>query len=211
MIIETFPSGPLETNAYLLACSETKQGAVIDTPFQSFSSVNEAIKRHGIKIKIILITHSHWDHIGDIQLFKKEFGAPVYIHSEDAPNLSNPGSDRLPAFLPLLGLQPDQYLKDGQVLTLGNLEIEVIHTPGHSPGGCCFYLKKQNVLFSGDTLFRGTIGRLDLPTGSSERMWPSLKKLAKLPPETKVFPGHGEETTIGDEDWLSQAKQKFGD
>jgi glyoxylase-like metal-dependent hydrolase (beta-lactamase superfamily II) len=93
---------------------------------------------------------------------------------------------------------------------LGDIVIDVIHLPGHSPGGVGFYLKKQDTLISGDTLFKGSIGRLDLPTSEPEKMWNSLDKLAKLPPKTRVIPGHGDETTIGEESWLANAKHYFG-
>jgi hydroxyacylglutathione hydrolase len=177
MIIEVFPSGPLETNAFLLGCSQTKQGAIIDAPFECTDFILDEAKKQGIAIKMLLFTHSHWDHIAEAHLLQKATQAPVYIHKEDAENLQNPGHDRVPSFFPILGVQIDHFLKDGEILKLGQLEIAVIHTPGHTPGGCCFYLEKQNVLFSGDTLFKGTIGRLDLPTGRKNLMGNSLQKL----------------------------------
>src|SRR5579871_4230820 len=164
MILEVFPSGPLETNAYLLACEETKHAAVIDAPVESSDPLLERIKELALTVDMILLTHSHWDHIAEVSVLKKELKAPVYIHKDDADNLQSPGSDRLPLFFPLIGVVPDGYLTDGQELKVGKLTIKVIHTPGHSPGGICFYLPAEKVLFSGDTLFRGTIGNLSLPT-----------------------------------------------
>jgi len=98
-------------------------------------------------------------------------------------------------------------LKEGEIVQVGPLRLEVIHTPGHSPGSVCFYIAAQGILIAGDTLFRGSIGRLDLPTGCAHDMWPSLKKLAKLPPKTRVISGHGPDTEIGKETWLAEAEE----
>jgi hydroxyacylglutathione hydrolase len=209
MILEVFPSGPLETNAYLLACEETRRAAIIDAPVESSDALLERIKALALSVDMILLTHSHWDHIAEVSVLKKELKAPVYIHKDDAENLQNPGSDRLPLFFPLIGVAADGYLTDGQELTVGKLNLKVIHTPGHSPGGVCFYLPSEKILFSGDTLFRGTIGNLSLPTARPDLMWDSLKKLTALPPETKVYPGHGGPTTISAEKWIAHAKGKF--
>jgi hydroxyacylglutathione hydrolase len=206
MILEVFPSGPLETNAYLLACDATKHAAVIDVPLESSDVLLERIKKFSLSVDAILLTHSHWDHIAEVAELKTHLKASVYIHKEDAGNLESPGSDKLPLFFPLKGVNPDGYLTDGQELTIGKLVITVIHTPGHSPGSVCFYLPAEQILISGDTLFRGTIGNLSLPTARPALMWNSLKKLAALPSATKVYPGHGGATTIGAERWIAQAQ-----
>ncbi len=205
MILEVFPSGPLETNAYLLACEATKHAAIIDAPMESAEALLKRATELSLHIDMILLTHSHWDHIVDVRELIEALKVSVYIHPDDAANLENPGSDKLPLFFPLKGVKPDGYFADGQKLIVGKLEIAVMHTPGHSPGGVCFYLPAENVLISGDTLFRGTIGNLSLPTARPEAMWKSLKKLAALPPATKVYPGHGGPTTIGAEKWIAQA------
>lgn len=208
MILEVFPSGPADTNAYLLACSQTKQAAVIDVPFDSVDPLLKCAEKLGLSIKMILLTHSHWDHTAEVALLKQKTNAPVYVHQEDAGNLEVPGSDKLPLFLPVVGVKEDGFLTGGQELHVGNLLIQVIHTPGHTPGGVCFYLPNEKVLISGDTLFRGTIGNLSFPTARPELMWQSLKKLALLPRETKVYPGHGGPTTIGEEQWIAKAYTK---
>ncbi len=159
---------------------------------------------------MLLLTHSHWDHTADMAFLKKKLRVPLFVHKLDAPNLGAPGSDGLPLLTDIVPVEPDHFLEDGQQISVGKLKLEVLHTPGHSPGGVCFYLPEENTLISGDTLFQGTIGRLDFPNSSPERMWESLDKLAQLPSETRVIPGHGEETTIGKEDWLSNAKAYFG-
>ncbi|HLB52937.1 MAG TPA: MBL fold metallo-hydrolase, partial [Chlamydiales bacterium] len=143
--------------------------------------------------------HSHWDHIVDVMVLKEKTGASLWVHRLDAGNVERPGSDQLPLPFVVSGVKPDHLLEDGDLVQVGNLQLEVIHTPGHSPGSICYYIRDHNLLFSGDTLFFAAIGRTDLPTGSPETIWDSLKKLAELPPETKVIPGHGPETSIGKE------------
>lgn len=211
MIIQTFPSGPFETNAYVVACSQTHQAAIIDPAPNSADALKSFIDEHSLSLKMILITHSHWDHIADTAQLKAIFQAPVYIHSLDVPNLQRPGSDGIPCWISFEGVLPDKFLNEGDKIELGNLEFDVIHTPGHTPGGVCLYCKQHGVLFSGDTLFKGSIGNLSIPTSNSASMWISLEKLAKLPPATAVYPGHGPPTTIGGETWLSRAKEIFGD
>ena len=202
MFIQKFPSGPFHTNAILLGCQETKQAAVIDPSPGSTDLILKAAEKEGLKIEKILLTHSHWDHIADVHRLKELTGARAFVHSLDAENLRNPGSDGLPLMIPILGVEPDGFLEEGKAVHVGNLILEVIHTPGHCPGSVCFYIKKQKTLLSGDTLFKGTIGNLHLPTGEPDKMWPSLRKLAALPPETRVIPGHGNETVLAKESWL---------
>lgn len=209
MLLEVFPSGPAETNAYLLACPTTKKAVVIDVPFDSAEPILKRARHLQLSIELILLTHSHWDHIGEVSKLKELLNVPVYIHADDVENLETPGSDRLPLFLPVKGIRPDAFLQDGQILSLGELKIQVIHTPGHTPGGVCFYLEKESVLFSGDTLFRGTIGNLSFPTSRPDLMWGSLKRLAALPRHTQVYPGHGDPTTIGKEQWIAHAEERF--
>ncbi|MEM8727095.1 MAG: MBL fold metallo-hydrolase [Chlamydiota bacterium] len=207
-VIERFPSGPLETNAYILGCNETDQGVIIDPAPGSARSLID--RSAAIEIKAILLTHSHWDHIGDLKKIKTRFDAPVYVHPADRSNVANPGADRLPVKLHIDRVEPEFELQEGQTIEVGQLRIIVIETPGHTPGGSCFYLHEEKILFSGDTLFKGSIGNLSLPTADRQAIWSSLKKLEKLPPETVVYPGHGPSTTIGDEDWLPNARKLFG-
>ncbi len=158
----------------------------------------------------ILLTHSHWDHIADAALLKAHYQIPVLIHPDDAGNLERPGSDRLPCRLNIPGVSPDGWLEEGAEIPVGALTFKVIHTPGHTPGGVCLYCAAHRLLLSGDTLFKGSMGTLALPTAQPQLMWNSLKKLARLPPDTKAFPGHGPSTTIGAESWLDQAEKFFG-
>lgn len=208
-IIEIFSIGPFETNAIVLGCPRTKRAAIIDLPAESVPILSKVLDQYQFTLEMLLITHSHWDHIADAANAKKMWNVPLYIHPEDAPNLENPGADQLPLLFPIEGVKADRFLSDGQELRLGDLLIAVIHTPGHTPGGVCFWLRQEKILISGDTLFKGTIGNLSFPTARPNLMWESLRKLASLPPETKVFPGHGEETTIGAEQWIIDAEKYF--
>lgn len=209
MLLEVFPAGPVETNAYLIGCPSTKHAAVIDVPFDSAELIQQRAQELSLQIDRILLTHSHWDHIAEVVKLKKSLNIPVYVHSNDAENLEHPGADGLPLFFPFKGIKPDGLLADGQRIDIGNLHVQVIFTPGHSPGGVCFYIPEEKALFSGDTLFRGTIGNLSFPSSRPDLMWDSLKKLAVLPAETKVYPGHGGTTTIGAERWIAHAPEKF--
>jgi hydroxyacylglutathione hydrolase len=210
MIVQPFPSGPFQTNAYVVACPATKVAAIIDPAPDSFAAISSYLQREGFTPDKILLTHSHWDHIADTAAFKSHYLIPVFIHPLDATNLEHPGSDGLPCWITIEGVIPDGYLNEGDIVSVGTAKFEVIHTPGHTPGGICLYDKQNGILLSGDTVFKGTIGNLSFSTGRPDLMWNSLNKLSKLPPETKIYPGHGPDTTIKNERWLRNAKQIFG-
>lgn len=200
MIVKKFTTGPIDTNSYLLICPSSKSAVVIDVGQDSAQELNSYAERHQLKLEKILLTHSHWDHIAGLSHLKNHLDIPVYVHQDDENNIINPGSDGLLLFIPIQGVKVDHYLKDEEVINTGDLRIKVIHTPGHTPGGVCFYLEEQKMLFSGDTLFQEAIGRMDLPTACSPlKMIESLKKLETLPQETIIYPGHGEKTTIKQE------------
>jgi hydroxyacylglutathione hydrolase len=210
MLIFAFPSGPFDTNAYVVACPTTKEAAIVDPAPGSASSIEKCIAQNGLKPAKIILTHSHWDHIADVSPVKNRYNIPVLIHAEDAPNLKQPGSDQLPCPFSFPGVTPDQTFKEGDLIKVGNSTLTVIETPGHTPGGVCFYSAEEKTLFSGDTLFKGSIGNLSFPTSRPDKMWPSLDKLALLPPNTNVYPGHGPSTTIGAESsWLPRAREYF--
>ena len=208
MNVLCFPTGPYATNMYIICCKDTRDAVIVDPGVESFEMVLEAVRQHSLKPVAIWLTHSHWDHIVDAAKIKRELSLPIYMHEEDKGNLEKPGSDGVPMAVPTIeGTTPDHLIKDGDLLTVGKFSFKVIHTPGHTPGGVCFYCEKEKTLFSGDTFYRGLIGSLSLPTSQAERMWQSLDKIATLPPDTAVFPGHGPSTTIKDEPWLSKAKK----
>lgn len=210
MIFQPFPSGPFQTNAYVVACKTTKKAAIVDPSPKSFKAISAFIAQNQLIPEKILLTHSHWDHIADVAKCKQEYNIPIWVHPLDRANLESPGADGLPYWVHIEAASADHLLEDAESFFVGNIEFTTIYTPGHTPGGVCFYSSQEKALLSGDTLFQGTFGSLSLPTSQSELMWSSLDKLAKLPPETIVYPGHGASTTIGQEDWLPRAKELFG-
>jgi hydroxyacylglutathione hydrolase len=203
--IQVFPSGPFETNVYLV--SDAGEALVIDPAPRSFSKIKQAVEEQKLKVSFIFVTHSHWDHIGDLAKLKEALSVPVYVQKEDAQNIIEPGSDGIPCWIEVKSCLLDKLPSDGDELKVGALSFKVIHTPGHTPGSSCLYCEKEKVLFSGDTLFQGTCGNVSFATGSREDMITSLKKLSKLPKETRVLSGHGPATEIGKEEWLSHPEE----
>ncbi len=209
MIFTAFSSGPCVTNTYLAWCEETKKAFVVDVPPGSLARLLQVLEKENLVLERILLTHSHWDHIGDVKALQKATGAKVFIHQLDAGNVKQPGSDGLPLYVPIEGTTPDAFLEEGDRFFIGKIELLVLFTPGHTPGGVSFYLPGEKILFSGDTLFKKSMGRIDFPTSNPDSMWKSLLKLSRLPLDTKVLSGHGEPTTIGEEKWIVDAKKRF--
>ena len=203
MIIEKVIAPPYATNAYLIGCEKSHKAIVIDPGFQTKDKLLSLIEKHQLTVDGIYLTHSHFDHIADAAKLKNEKGWPIYVHKEDAGNVLHPGSDGIPFNLDIEGADVDGYLEDGDEKFVGELRFLVLHTPGHSPGGVCFYFPTELVLFSGDTLFKGTYGRTDLPRSDSNKMKASLEKLKKYPDELLIYPGHASLTKLGREKtWL---------
>ncbi|MFZ4773418.1 MAG: MBL fold metallo-hydrolase [Chlamydiia bacterium] len=190
--------GPAETRTLLLICPETNETVVVDPSFYSFHHFSPIIRDRGLTLKMVWLTHSHWDHIADIAKFH-DLGAPVFVHPLDQGNVIAPGSDGLRAPKVIESVREPKNFQEGDTLRFGSCHCLVMETPGHSPGSVCFYFPKEEILLSGDTLFRGAIGRLDLPTSRPELMRGSLNKLNLLPENTLVYPGHGPTTTIREE------------
>jgi glyoxylase-like metal-dependent hydrolase (beta-lactamase superfamily II) len=188
--------GILETNCYIAYHKETKEGFCID-PGGNASSIIEFLKKEKIKIQGVLLTHGHFDHINALEEVKKYTQAKVYISEKEKLLLLDPEKNLSLKFGQNLSFTVDQYLKNEEIVRIGNYSIQLLETPGHTQGSVCYYMKKENVLFSGDTLFANSVGRTDLPTGNMEHLCNSIKKiLFLLPDETKVYPGHGEVTKI---------------
>ncbi|WP_028321149.1 MBL fold metallo-hydrolase [Desulfatiglans anilini] len=174
--------GAYQANCYILGCKKTFQGAVID-PGDEVFRITKEISQSGLQITAILLTHGHFDHTGGAKELKKITGAPVLIHPADAPALEFP---------------PDGPLHEGQQIGVGTLTLSVIHTPGHSPGGVCFLA--PGAVFTGDTLFAGSIGRTDFPGGDHAGLIRGVtEKIFPLGDVLRVYPGHGPHTTIGQE------------
>jgi glyoxylase-like metal-dependent hydrolase (beta-lactamase superfamily II) len=205
--IETFPAGPIETNAYLVADEEAGEAWVIDAPPESARIVLDTAKERGWTITALIDTHGHWDHIVDNAAIRDEAGVPIFIHPADEPMITRP-TMRDPSMPPITPTKADRYLNDGDTLTLGKYTFTVWHTPGHSPGGIVLYEPTTHTLIGGDTLFPNGHGTIDIPGADKRQMYGSLARLATLPPETTVYPGHGAPTTIGAELPWMQALSK---
>lgn len=198
--ITTLVVGPLATNGYLVVDKRTKEGFILDPGAES-EKMLRIIKNQGLIIKAVLVTHCHFDHLGAVAELENKLRVPFLVPQGEekilaaAPTEAKVWTGQKVKIPP----QPDGFLKDGDQVNAGGIDFQVISTPGHSPAGISLYSRGENLLFSGDTLFAGSIGRVDLPGGSEEEMNASLRKLIALPEETSVFPGHGEKTTIGEE------------
>ncbi|MDI6827389.1 MAG: MBL fold metallo-hydrolase [Armatimonadota bacterium] len=197
--IRKFVLGLFETNCYLVSDELSKQAIIID-PAEESQQVLETIRKDCLSIIGIINTHSHGDHIGGNSSMKSEFDCPIMIHEADAPALTD-AYKNLSAFIGLDNIvspPADRLLKDGDEIEIGRSSFKIIHTPGHSPGGICLF--SEGILFSGDTLFAGSIGRCDFPGCSFEQLMASIhERLLILDDSTIVYPGHGPATTIGKE------------
>lgn len=187
------------TNVYIIQDEKTKETMVVD-PGAEVDKIIEMLDILDADLKYIYLTHCHGDHIGGVSELQKLKGGKILIHRYDAEGLTNPDIS-LTNYLGIdASFEPDSRLNDGDLLHLGSLEFKVIHTPGHTKGGSCLYCKKEGFLISGDTLFRGTWGRTDLPSSSLEDIMDSItNKLLVLPGNTIVYPGHGKATLIKEE------------
>lgn len=196
MFIKGMEVGAVACNCYLVGCEETKKAIIID-PGAAPQAIINLIKSSGYTVETIVNTHGHVDHIGANNEVKKHTGAKLMIHRLDAKMLTSSAAN-FSMFMgnPVTSVGADQLLEEGDVVKVGQVELKVLHTPGHTPGGIC--LAANEVIFSGDTLFYGSIGRTDFPGGSYEALIGSIKaKLLPYPDNTVVYPGHGPATSIG--------------
>ena len=198
MVLIRLVVGPLQVNCFILADEKTKEAVVID-PGDDAQDILKIIKDKGFNVKYIVITHGHFDHVGANKALKDATGAELLIHEGDAPVMAS-ASQHSQAFGMNTQSSPraDRYVKHGDIITAGEVSLKVLHTPGHSPGGIS--LLDQGMVFTGDSLFAGSIGRTDLPGGDLMTLIRSIKtNLMTLPDDTKVFCGHGPATSIGEE------------
>lgn len=199
MIVYPVESGPFATFGYLVYCNETRFGLVIDVPLDSSQIFIDYAKKHDINIKFVFLTHTHWDHTADVPKLLKSTNAKLFVNQLDEYRISEPMKHTLmPLPFELEPVKADFYFQDNQKISLGNLEIEVRFTPGHTEGGTTFIFHEEKKVFSGDTLFYGSIGRVDLPGGSYNILLDSIReKLFSLDDDYEVYSGHGPKTTIG--------------
>jgi len=198
LIIKKLEVGPIMANCFILGCEKTKEAAVID-PGDDADKILMALAKAELKVKYLINTHGHFDHVGANKRMKEATGADIACHPEDEPMLVELSKSAAMFGLSAENSPPaDILLKDGDQIFFGEITLKVIHTPGHSPGGICLYTPGH--LFAGDTLFMGSIGRTDLPGGDYDTLISSIKtKLLDLPEDTMVYTGHGPETGIGNE------------
>ena len=199
MKIDHFVVGPVQTNCYFVTNIKTKEMIIID-PGACANQLAKKVDESGAKPVAILLTHGHFDHATDAKPLADRYGIKIYIHEADKATLDDPQLNVSYMMGQSKTFYADVFLKDKQELDIAGFHIVVLHTPGHTPGGCCYYFPYQNVVFSGDTLFCTSVGRTDFPKGSAAQIIRSIKeKLLPLLDETTVYTGHNDITTIGTE------------
>lgn len=191
----------LGINCYIIQDEETRETMVVD-PGGSFNKIEEMLNAINANVKYIVLTHCHADHMSAVQNLKEKYGGKILIHRADEKGLRN-STINLSSHIGLgnLQIEEDARLNDEDIIHIGDLEFKIIHTPGHTAGSISIYSEKEKMLFSGDTMFRGSWGRTDLPTSNFEEIIDSItNKLMKLPEDTIVYPGHGKSTIIKEEE-----------
>ena len=200
MILKMLTVGPFQENCYVIGDEESGTGAIVD-PGDEATRIALAVEQTNLEITQILITHAHIDHVGAVVGLAEEYSCPVLMHAEAEPMLA-----QLPTQAMMMGLRfgkvptVDRHIEDEETIEVGGLELRSLYTPGHAPGHLAFYVESEGLVLSGDALFSGSVGRVDLPGGSMEVLMRSIEeRLLTLPDETVVYSGHGPETTIGNE------------
>ena len=202
MHIHVVEAGPVATNAYVIHEPANDAALIVDAPMDSIDDIAEILRVAELKPKALILTHTHWDHTADAARMKQRWpDLVVYVHAADEYRLTDPMAHTVwPLPFTLQPLSADKYLADGDVVNVGGMEFRVAHTPGHTEGGVCLYFPSSGNVFVGDSLFAGSVGRTDLPGGDWDTLLSSIQnQLLTLPDETRVYPGHGFATSIGDE------------
>jgi glyoxylase-like metal-dependent hydrolase (beta-lactamase superfamily II) len=200
MIQETIPVGLLQCNCSILGDENTREAIVID-PGDDIPQIQQILDRHGLKVTSIIITHAHIDHIAGAHKLKQLTGAPIFYNENDLPLVKMMDVQASWLHMPTPEVAPpDVPLSDAQTISAGDIKGRVLFTPGHTQGSICLYIPEHSLLLAGDTLFAGSVGRTDLPGGDSRQLIHSIRdQILTLPDATKVIPGHGPDTTIGEE------------
>jgi hydroxyacylglutathione hydrolase len=203
MHIKTITAGPIETNAFVIGDEASHEALVIDAPPDSIDRVMDAVRDDGYTVKLIVLTHAHFDHVIDAVKIKQATGAPMAIHEDAMLQLRRVIQDgQAPYSVEEVG--PEQYLQENDEIAVGTLRFRVLETPGHAPGQISLYEENEQVMFGGDTLFPGGYGRADLPGSSMGETRDSMRKLLELPDSVTVYPGHGLPAQIGNErPWMT--------
>ena len=198
MSIKSMVLGPVQTNVYFVINDETKETVLFD-PAYAGERIIKYLNDNELTLKAIFLTHGHFDHITAVSSVVEALKVPVYAAGTEERLLSDGQlNESLDSYGYSVTVKPDHYLNDGDETDVAGMKIKMIETPGHTEGSCCYYLEEQKALISGDTLFAGSVGRTDLPTGSMRQLLDSIEsKLMALPDDVDVYPGHGEFTTIG--------------
>ena len=200
MILEMLTVGPFQENCYIIGDEDSGVGAVVD-PGDEAARIAMAVEQTGLEIGSIIVTHAHIDHVGAVAALVDEYSCPVLMHAEAEPML-----EQVPTQAMMMGLRfgkvptVDHHIGEGEMIEVGDLRLRPLYTPGHAPGHLAFYIEEEGLVLSGDALFAGSVGRVDLPGGSMEVLMRSIEeRLMTLPDETRVYPGHGPQTQIGNE------------
>lgn len=196
MILDKIVVGPLAVNSFVIGCENTRLAAIID-PGDEYEKINLSLKKHNLSLKYILLTHGHVDHIARLIKFQEMYSVETLMHSEDYFLFNDSSMHAMLFGLPDPGNPKiNKYIKDGDIIKIGDIEVKVLHTPGHSPGSVTFLI--ENNLIVGDLIFQGSIGRTDLPGGNYETLIASVQnKIFTLPDDMVIYPGHGPETRVG--------------
>ena len=195
--------GPVATNLYVLGDESSGEAIAIDTATPCLDWVTTSLAERGWTLKLIVSTHRHWDHIGDNAAVQSATGAQLAAHLLDRHGLENPGPSNAP--FPIPPSVPAVDLAEGSRIKFGGIDLEVLHTPGHTEGSVCLFAESERLLFTGDTLFAGAWGRIDLSGGSEEHMVDSLSRLSTMADDLRVLPGHGSGSTLAREkQWLEE-------
>ena len=196
MTIHGIEAGPYQTMGYIISDADGS-ALIIDVPLQSLEPMLSYIRVHELTVTAIVLTHGHFDHVGEVRALSEALHAPVLIHEGDAGMLAQPMAMFAALDIHIEGMKASRFLQDDETLNCGSLAFRIIHVPGHTPGHIALYEQTQAVLFSGDVLFHGSIGRTDLPGGDYDTLMQSITtRLLTLPDGTIVYPGHGPHTTV---------------